>query len=176
MTQVEPNEPVILHLTQGKSCLIDSDQYEEVSQFVWHVTTHGYVARKYKGACGKQKQEYLHRRLCRNPQGLFVDHINLNKLDNTMNNLRTCSQLENNHNIPGKTGKYKGVHRSRKAGRWVAQIRENGKTISLGSFSSEVEGAEAYDRAAQRIYGEFAFLNFPTPEPCTCQIALGVGA
>ncbi|XP_019248910.1 PREDICTED: dehydration-responsive element-binding protein 2B-like [Nicotiana attenuata] len=61
--------------------------------------------------------------------------------------------------------KYRGV-RQRTWGKWVAEIREpvynsNGKRLWLGTFSTAVEAAIAYDEAAKIMYGHNAILNFP---------------
>lgn len=46
--------------------------------------------------------------------------------------------------------------------RWRATINNNGKTIDIGGFRTEVEAATAYDEAARRLHGERARLNFPS--------------
>ncbi len=45
--------------------------------------------------------------------------------------------------------------------KWLAQIMLHGKNHYLGRFDDEIEAAEAYDRAALSMFGEFARINFP---------------
>lgn len=66
-------------------------------------------------------------------------------------------------NSSNNTSEYKGViqHRPEK---WRAIITLKGKPKHLGVFDSEIAAAKAYDKAARKHFGEFAFLNFPRKE------------
>lgn len=89
-----------------------------------------------------------------------VDHINNNSLDNRKCNLRACTQTENARNRDkqknNKSG-YKGV--SVHGDRYRVKIHPNGKTIELGIYDDKKEAAKAYNAAAIKYFGEFAFLN-----------------
>lgn len=88
-----------------------------------------------------------------------VDHIDLNKLNNDISNLRAADKAKNAQNRKaksGKTSKYKGVSLIRKSGKWLATIQIHRKSINLGSFINERSAALKYIQAAKLAYGEFA--------------------
>lgn len=94
----------------------------------------------------------------------FIDHINHDRSDNRISNLRAATRAQNNQNIasrPGSTSAFLGVRRDRKRDKWVARIYGGGAQRHLGLFECEIEAARAYDQAALSLYGEFANLNFP---------------
>ena len=88
-----------------------------------------------------------------------VDHINGDRIDNRISNLRGATHKQNSQNRPSRQGssEYKGVCYRSDRSKWVADI--DGKRI--GSFNTEEEAAKAYDEQAQINHGEFAKLNFP---------------
>ena len=89
----------------------------------------------------------------------MIDHINGNKKDNRLCNLREVSPKQNQENrtfgfsksgLP-KSG-YKGVHWNRFTNKWVASIGHNKKVIYLGSFTDPQKASFAYRQAAQKIH------------------------
>lgn len=84
-----------------------------------------------------------------------LDHINGNKLDNRINNLRESSKTENAYNRPKIVNKHKfrGVCTSGKL--YIATIKDNGKTKYLGSYATAVEAAKVYEDYASTLQQEF---------------------
>jgi HNH endonuclease len=108
------------------------------------------------------KKLYLHRLVWQLfngeiPADREIDHINGNRSDNTIENLRLVTRLENNKNVKlrgaNKTG-VTGVSKNN-IGRYVARIREGGKTIELGHFHS-LEAATAARTEAAKTFGYHA--------------------
>lgn len=86
----------------------------------------------------------------------YVDHIDCNGLNNTRDNLRIASPMQNNANAKrqkNNTSGYKGVKASRN--KWEARITFKKKTIFLGLFNTPEEAHKAYCEAAEKYFGVF---------------------
>lgn len=148
----------------GKKGKIDKSDYGYLKQFKWHLRN-GYANRNYR-VNRKQIHVSMHREIMNAPKGLFVDHINGDKLDNRRSNLRLCNNAQNQWNTYKPKGKsrYKGVIWQKKddhknGGFWVGRIWVYGRAIFLGRFENEVDAALAYNKAALKYHGEFARIN-----------------
>jgi hypothetical protein len=161
---------VTLTLKNSGQVVLISELDRVLDDGQWHLTRRGYVKRY------SPKLQQLHRVIMERMIGRplspreYVDHRSTDKLDNTRGNLRLASHTQSERNKGlrrDSTSGYKGVSRILVSGvwkgKWKATITIQGKAKHLGSFSSEVEAAKAYDRAAVEIFGEFALLNFPKP-------------
>lgn len=155
----------LIPLTKGKSAIIDSEDYKRISRFHWCISTsskYEYAIRNvYKN--GKRIAIVrMHRVIFNVPDGLMVDHINGNTLDNRKKNLRIATRSENMWNRRktklNKTG-YKGVRMKEKSKKYEATIAVNKKWLHLGYFNTPQEAARAYNSAAQKYHGQFARLN-----------------
>jgi hypothetical protein len=173
-------------LTRGKVALIDDEDFDRVSQYTWFCRAEGYAARGYvagyrdptqphsKNSNQIIKIEYLHRFLMKPPDGMTVNHINGNRLDDRRCNLRICTKMESSRNRKavtpglgrkrrGRWSKFKGVCYLRgkeNVSRWRAQIHVGGRVFYGGHHRTAEEAARAYDRLAIQYFGEFARLNF----------------
>lgn len=151
----------------GKYALVDPEDFNYLNQFTWselqgRKTT--YARRTVRFPNGKQKTILMHKEII--DSGIYreVDHINNNGLDNRKCNLRlaTASQHRSRHYMPRDVSKYRGVYRmDTKTEKYCASINIDGKKTYLGSYSTDIEAAKAYDKAAKSHYGEFATVNFP---------------
>lgn len=88
-----------------------------------------------------------------------IDHINHNKTDDRLLNLREATHQQNLMNQSRK--RLKGVSKAKKEGRWRAYITVNYAYIALGIYDTPEQAAREYDRAARIYFGEFAYYNFP---------------
>jgi len=105
----------------------------------------------------------LHRVLTGAIKGVSVDHWDRDRRHNWRGNLRVCTQSQNLANRPGwqkaKSSRFKGVSWSETRGRWEVYIKVNWKKINLGRFVDEIQAARAYDAAAVKFFGDFAYVN-----------------
>lgn len=153
----------LIPLNKGQFAIVDDEDYDWLSQRKWQFGTGGYAGRIQR--VGRKTTPLLmHRVIMNAPDGTEVDHRNRNKLDNRKSNLRLCTPSQNQANTPKRgtgTSRYKGVSWAKSCDRWIAHIHINRKTRHVGSFTSELDAAKAYDAAAREYFGSFAYLNFP---------------
>jgi hypothetical protein len=80
-----------------------------------------------------------------------VDHMDGDRLNNHIANLREVSHSANQHNVAKRkrptSSRFLGVYRCKRSGRWRAQIGLNGKQQYLGTFTSEELAYAAYLKA-----------------------------
>lgn len=86
----------------------------------------------------------------------FIDHINENKIDNRIVNLREATDAQNKTNIstPPATNKsgFLGVSWCKCAKKWRAQLRVDGVYNYLGIFDDPVEAHETYLTAKRTLH------------------------
>ena len=127
------------------------------------INNKGYVYIRY------DKQPYLGHRLAwflfyKEWPEMEIDHINGDRTDNRIENLRVVTRSQNQHNRKGSnlTSQYKGVYWKKSNKCWVSQISYGGAKFYLGKFNDEKEAAVAYDKKATELFGEYARTNFGT--------------
>ncbi len=153
-----------IELPQGKYAIVDDEDYPVLSRFTWSlgedknkgiqkaVTT---IGRRYVNMATflipktREKVEYT--------------HLNKNGLDYRKENLKIVTAAEARHGryqkrIDNSSG-FKGVWMHRKTGLIYAEIAKEGKRYRLGCFKTPEEAAEAYNKKALELYGEFAYQN-----------------
>jgi hypothetical protein len=154
-------------LTRGMVALVDDEDYEEVAALRWHALRkkNGWYAqaniRDGSRRTTVEMQVFL---MGKPPEGKQRDHVNGNGLDNRRRNLRWATSIEQAQNrrrqrnaAPG----FKGIRRVDGGTRWQARIETPTGRVSLGTFASQEEAAQAYDAKAKEVFGAFARLNFP---------------
>lgn len=91
-----------------------------------------------------------------------IDHIDRNKLNNKIENLREVTSSQNSMNRkPNKncSSKYKGVCWDKRANKWKAYITIDNKINHLGYFINEIDAAISYNVIAKKYFGEYIYLN-----------------
>lgn len=147
-----------------KKALIDKKDIPLVKNYTWCVKEHrGHFYVQTTILKPKRKNITLHRLLMGFPKDM-IDHANRNSLDNRRSNLRTCTNIQNLQNRPGKknsSSQFKGVHWVKRDSVWAVNLKVNKTNFYLGQFVDEVKAAIVYDRWASIFHKDFAYFNFP---------------
>jgi hypothetical protein len=154
-------------LSNGGAALIDEADLELVAGYRWNGKAS--VRTRYAQASCQDNGGWIvvlmHRLITGAPEGVEVDHVNGDGLDNRRSNLRLATRLQNGANRRKRNGttssRFKGVYLITPAGTWQAHITVCGKHLTRGRYRTEEEAALAYDAAAKEHFGDYAALNFP---------------
>jgi len=165
-TKFDPNE-IIIKEDFALLCLYDKDVNEIaraiinltdvdlVSKYKWYLHSSGYVCcRNEKDGC-----IYLHRLILNVTNDSFVDHINMNKLDNRKENLRLCTNSENMRNKEEMANNYsgfRGVVWHKDVRKWGSSLTCDKKVIKLGWYDLFNDAVSARLKGEAEYYGEFA--------------------
>lgn len=98
------------------------------------------------------------------PAGMQIDHINRQRADNRLENLRLATHGQNTMNCGARktnSSGYKGVYRRKN--RWIASIQANNSRKYLGSFKTKEEAYDAYCKKADEVHMEFSDANPVNP-------------
>jgi len=114
--------------------IIDTDFVNTAMQYPWSVRR--YRKSFYAYSYLNNKAIALHRFIVNCPNGKMVDHINHNTLDNRKENLKICTNKENQHNRRG----IEGIKKTK----WGYQVlmRTNGKVKCFGTYKTFEEAKQ----------------------------------
>ena len=145
-----------ISLTQEKVALVDDEDFEELNQVNWYANKIGktyYAGRNISFINGKHITTLMHLNILEKLNGLQIDHIDGNGLNNQRGNLRLVTTRQNGQNRKNqiKTSQYPGVHWAKKSNKWRAMIRINGAKKHLGCFILEATAFDAYRKAVNAI-------------------------
>lgn len=130
----------------------DAKNIEELKKHSWFKYANGYY-----GTLIQKKQIGVHQLLKGIHKGKVIDHINRNKKDNRLCNLRIVDKSQNAFNTDLRINNSSGVTgvRYRKdTNRWTAEIKKHGKKHCLGCFATIEEATEARRKAEILYYGD----------------------
>jgi hypothetical protein len=146
--------------------LISTSKLEMMKSYSgsWHLNrypglSYSYCQGSYVDSKNKRRSVKLHRFITNAPEGMVVDHINHDTLNNTDENLRVCTISENQQNRNGvcknsKSG-IRGVYWDKRIKKWVARMTLNGKYKHLGHFT-DLKEAELAAIESRRLYMPFS--------------------
>lgn len=134
--------------------IIDSRFKKEVEKYNWFINADGYVWANIRNLLNQRKQLFLHHLILPRKVGLETDHINRNKLDNKLQNLRYANRRENvtNTNVrkDSKIG-LQGVQWFSSPKKYGARIQINGRRIYLGLSDTKEEAHQNYLKVKQEL-------------------------
>lgn len=139
--------------------LIDIDDIEKIKKYKWHAINNRNKNFYVETSNKEISNRLLHRFIMDAPEGMVVDHINRNPLDNRKCNLRICTNTQNMENCDmrkNNTSGCKGVYWAKDKNKWTVQIGLNGKTKYIGRFNNYEDAVKARIEAVEKYYGKFS--------------------
>ena len=123
---------------KNKVTLVDKDTLEKYGHQSWYLNDNGYALRSNPDGSIR-----IHRLIMDCPEGLVVDHLNGDRLDNRKSNLRICTQKENANNRKGD----KGYSWDKRHGYYVVRYRRKW----YGKYDTIDEAKKGYQLAISGV-------------------------
>lgn len=147
-----------VYLKNEGAVIVDLDCVDIIQNYSWRKSDSGYAC-----TARQHKLIWMHRLLMgiveEDWTKIQVDHIDNDKLNNRMSNLRLCTIGQNLLNVsPRKDNlaQVSGVNLNKRDNLWVARIMINGKCVYLGSFKNKEDAIKLRLQKEIEIYGEFS--------------------
>lgn len=133
--------------------IVDSEFAPLIVNRKWCIDTHGYPVANVKNKLIRLFDFVMAQKFDEKPEGCYVDHINHDKLDNRLTNLRFVLPLESSRNMPlraDNTSGVTGVSKTKK-GAYRAYITIDKKRIELGYYKTIDDAIQARREAEDRF-------------------------
>ena len=152
----------VIPLTKDYEAIIDSSDFDLVNGYNWtaQVNRNNVYAYRSERISGRSNTMLLHRILMQPEDGMVVDHINGNTLDNRRANLRVCTASQNSQNSrlsKSNTTGLKGVTFRKDRNKFQAQIIVQRKKKHLGYFDTPEEAHAEYLVASRAMHGDYGY-------------------
>lgn len=136
---------------------VSLNRWDIVKKYKWYLGKAGYPMCYELGKM--QLHKFVYRYILQDtlPTGLYVDHIDRNKLNNSNGNLRLATPQENSFNKTSKSNT-KGVKKISKNNYSVCVYKDKIKH-EIKNIPTEKQAAELYNIMAEELFGEFAAPN-----------------
>ena len=140
-------------LSQEKVALVDDEDYDRLMKNNWYAFKDRNVIYALRCVGRNVKVRMPHDILgFKTANGMMVDHIDGNGLNNQKSNLRIVTNRENQQNRHvGDSSKYPGVSYNKAVGKWQSSITTNKVRTHFGSFTNEFEAFKTYVVASSII-------------------------
>ena len=155
------------YTSRGQPFYFDLEDYDLISDYLWHIDSNGYVKTNTKRTDGKRSYLFMHHLIMNiNDNSQVIDHIHGTKNDNRKSNLRVVTKSQNNINQKirkdNKTH-IKGVNlktdiiKGKKYTYWQARIQVEGKRIELGRYKNITDAIKARKEAEKIYHGNYSY-------------------
>lgn len=147
-------DELIVTTARGDKIVADINDYDLIKRYSWCISKTGYPVANIDHRTTKMHQ-YLLGRI----DGMVVDHIDGNPLNNKRSNLRMCDQRDNARNVAPKRKNrdgYPGV-RETTSGTFHARIFVDGKEKYIGAYKTYEDAVKARKEAEEKYFGEYRY-------------------
>lgn len=135
------------YTSSGEEFYFDIDDYDLIKDVCWYTDKDKYIVGTYNGKSIKQHRMILNFPTCKD-----IDHINHCVYDNRKSNIREATRSQNNQNKNSL-----GVYYSKSKGRWIAELKCDGKKHYLGSYVDIEDAILARHDAENTYFVEFKY-------------------